>query len=276
MKFKITALFKFFTVLICLALMLPLLMACGEKAEEADSSGTTPDSNAAGGEDVTTIPPTDPPTEPEPTEPPPTEPPTEPIDPNLPYYDYLDVEFGRFGFSGGDRIVADTEDGVAEAFRAKASNKIALDVSGDGVPFTAAYRYEVPDLVENFWDAAAETNYSADKTIAEGDILAGCVYVRDGGGENPAQLYFAIKTPTNDWGSEGDMSINSVELEPGEGWQKIYFTGEFSCDEDPASTAIFCMFLGYEPHTIDIGGIYMMRYPATSENIKATMKVPAY
>ena len=65
-----------------------------------------------------------------------------------------------------------------------------------------------------------------------------------------------------------------IELDPDDGWQKIYFYGESMCDEDPASTAFINFFLGYEPHNIDIGGIYVMRYPGTTENMKATMKMP--
>ena len=271
MKFKITALLKFTALFLCLIMALPMILSCGEKAEEADSGTSSADANA----DTPTPAPTDPPTDPPPTDPPPTEPPTEPIDPNLPYYEYLDEEFKRFGFSGGDWIIADTEEAaVNSAFRAKECSRTALDVSGDGVPFSYAHRYEINALAANFWDKAAEANFSKDKTLTEGDIIAGVIYVRDGGGENPAKIYFAIKTPTNEWNGEGNQNIMELELDPADGWQKIYFCGESMCDENPASTALFEMFLGYEPHTIDIGGIYMMRYPYTSENMKATTKMP--
>ncbi|MCL1858908.1 MAG: hypothetical protein FWF92_06705 [Oscillospiraceae bacterium] len=277
MKFRIKTLFKFVALILCIAMILPVIIACGDKAEEADKNTEAANNAAGDGDNNAATPEPTPAPAPEPTPEPETEPPTEPIDPNLPYYEYLDEEFARFGFTGGDRIMGDTEEEVnTSAFHAKDCSRTALDISGDGVPFEYAYRYEItslPNPEDEFWQKACEANFRADKTLAESDIIAGCVYVRDGGGENPAQFYFAIKTPTNDWGSEGDMNIALMELESGGGWQKVYFYGESSCDEDPASTALFELFLGYEPHSIDIGGIYMMRYPSTGENMKATMKL---
>jgi hypothetical protein len=41
----------------------------------------------------------------------------------------------------------------------------------------------------------------------------------------------------------------------------------------PASTANFSIFLGYDPHNIEIGGIYIMRYPDTTENQSASGKL---
>jgi len=139
-------------------------------------------------------------------------------------------------------------------------------------------RFEVTRLVNDnaFWEIAAELNFSSSKTLSEGDIIGGVIWVRDAGGPDPAQLYLAYKTPTNNWGSEGDMNVNHITLEPGEGWQKIYFYGENPVDEDPASTAVFCMFLGFEPHTVEIGGLYVMRFPPTSENVRAAAKIPYY
>ena len=266
MKLKIIALFM------CVAIILVMAAACGEKDENEKSAGdnekaeeTTPAPIDETKTPATTQAPTDPPT---------TEEPTEPIDPNLPYYEYLDVEFARFGFVGGDRIVAETEQAVMDAITAKGfCSKSPVEVDED-VPFGTIYRFTITDLAAEMWETAAELKFSGSKTLTEGDIIAGCMYVRDAGGPNPAQFYLAIKTPTNDWGSEGDMNVNHFELEPGDGWQKIYFYGEAAVDEDPASTAIFEFFMGYDPHTIEIGGLYIMRYPDTVENMKATMKMP--
>jgi len=264
MFLRITALLLF------VAMIVPMAAACAEKEDSGtttEASGTT----TAAAEDKT-----DPVTDPV-TDPPPTDPPLDPIDPSLPYYEYLNEEFRRFGFVDGDLIVADSEEATLSKFIPKGCTAIALDLSGEDVPFGFANRYEIaslPNPENEFWQIAIEAKFDESKTITTGDILAGCVYVRDAGGENPAHFYTAIKTPTDNWGSEGSMGVHDYVLEPGEGWQKIYFYGEFVNDENPASTAMFNFFLGYDPHNIEIGGLYVMRYPGTDENFKATMKMP--
>ena len=275
MKSKIKTFLKITALFLCVMMILPMALACGKKDEEtatpaAGNAGDAAANNETVADDIPA-----PIAEEPPTDPPPTEAPTEPIDPNLPYYEYLDAEFARFGFTGGDRIIADTEEEVMNnKFGAKGCSRMEIDLSGENVPFDYAYRYEITELAENFWDKDTATAYNENKTITEGDILAGCLYVRDAGGPNPAQFYLAIKTPTDNWSTEGQMNVYGYELEPGKGWEKIYFYGEFLNDENPASTAYFNIFLGYEPHTIDIGGIYIMRYPGTDANVKATFKMP--
>lgn len=271
MKHKIKNILKITALFLCIALILPFAAACGEKEPEDDNPATegAVDTTPAPNENTTPEP------TPEPTDPPTTEEPTEPIDPNLPYYEYLDEEFSRFGFTGGEKIIAETEQGITDLIRVKGfCTKSPIEISGEDVPFDSASRYEITELAANMWETAAEVNFASDKTLSEGDIIAGCMYVRDAGGPNPAQLYLAMKTPTNEWGSEGNMSVSLIEPDADGGWQKVYFYGESVCDEDPASTAVFCIFLGYEPHTVEIGGIYMMRYPATDENFQAAEKMP--
>ena len=272
MNFK-KNIFKFIVLLMCISVIFSVITACGQNDSETPANIQPPVEEIAQPEVVAEVVPA--PT-PEPTTPEPTEPPTtlEPIDPNLPYYEYLDIEFARFGFTDGDRISADTEEEIMAALRAKSCAKTEVDLSGEDVPFQHAYKFAIGNLAENFWDIAAELNFNSGKTLTEGDIIAGCLYVRDAGGPNPAQLYFAIKTPTNDWNGEGNMNISLVDLDAGEGWRKIYFHGESLCDENPASTAFLALFLGYDPHSIEIGGLYMMRYPGTSDNIKATRNIP--
>ena len=179
-----------------------------------------------------------------------------------------------FGFEGGDWIVAETEQGILDILRGKDVTKNIIDVSDQDVPFESAARFEISREANDFWDISAELNFAGGKTLSEGDIIAGVMWLRDGGGSNPAQTHLAIKTPTDNWGSEGDMNVTAIGLDPGEGWRKIYFCGEIAVDEDPASTAILCMFLGYEPHTIEMGGFYIMRFPPTGENMRAGMRMP--
>ena len=254
MKIKVKILLKITALILCVVMMLPLTAACGEDGDENEQLTT-------GADEFLTDPPA-----------------TKPIDPELPYYDYLDEEFARFGFTGGDRIAAETEEAVMEKLKPKGCARTLLDLSGEDVPFTFAYRYEVANMPEPagwFWQITAETYFDGGKTITEGDVLAGCMYVRDGGGPNMSRFYLAIKTPTDKWASEGAMNVHSYSMaDYGEGWHKIYFYGEFLNDENPASTAMFHVLLGFCLQTLDIGGIYIMRYPGTADNIEATFRMP--
>ena len=188
MKFKIKIIFKIAALFLCFIIIMPATVSCGAKEEVAET-GVVETNDAYAFQDLTATPDkADVNNE------------NEPIDPNLPYYDYLDKEFARFGFSGGTRIVADTEyEVMTSSFRAKNCDRFEIDLSNENVPFEYAYRYEITSLAPNFWEKACESRFRDDKTLAEGDIIAGVVYVRDGGGPNPAQLYFAIKTPSNNW-----------------------------------------------------------------------------
>ena len=265
--------FRIIIMFICVSMIFSMISACGKKADEPVDTGTPveiEDSTEPIVEETTPEP------TPEPTTPVPTEPPTtlEPIDPNLPYYEYLDIEFARFGFTGGDQIIADNEADVLKKFSANGCKKAEIDISGDNVPFTLAYNVEVPREPENFWDINLTANFNKDKSLTAGDIIAGCMYIRDGGGENPSQFYLAIKSPTDNWATEGAMSQNLFELDAGDGWKKIYFYGEIQNDEAKASTAQFQIFLGYPIHNLQIGGVYVMRYPESKENIKAMSNLP--
>jgi hypothetical protein len=275
MKMKLKNIFKITALFLCLAMILPLAAACGAEDNPPAAGSNENDSEAI---EETNEP--EPETEAETTPPPETEPPTTtepepelpPIDPSLPYYEYLDEEFSRFGFVDGDRIVAETEAEVMAALRGVSVVKTEIDLSGQDVPFEHAVSFDVTRIADNFWDIAVHSVFNSDKTLTQGDIIAGVVYMRDAGGANPAQAHFAIKTPTNDWSGEGNMNITVVEAE--ETWKKVYFHAESAADETRASTAYFALFLGFDPQTIEIGGIYINRYPATSENIRATGKMP--
>jgi len=270
---------KLITLLLAAVLIMSMLFACGENSDTGATSadGDSGDAVAAepiGEESVPEESAAEEIVPEETTEPIEPEPELEPIDPTLPYYEYLDEEFRRFGFTNGDWIVAETEAEVMDALRGKDCGRTSVDLSGQDVPFGYAFRYDVTRSSENFWDIAAELNFSANKTITQGDILAGVVWLRDAQGANPSEAHFAIKTPTNDWSGEGDMNISWLET-PAE-WTKIYFYGEFPVDENRASDALFTLFLGFEPHSIEIGGLYIMRFSSTSENTRATAKMPWY
>lgn len=262
-------LLKLFVLILVSALLLPFLTACGEDGGKA---GTTEEESAPTEPEVTTPAPTTP----EPTTPEPTEPPTtlEPIDPSLPYYEQLAIEFSRFGLIGGDMLVADDEAGFIGKIEASGATRKDVDITGEKVPFTKAINISVTEESVNFWDRQIVTKFKDTEIIKEGELFAGCFYVRDAGGPNPSQIYTAVKTPTNDYNGEGNMNVQLIELEPGEGWKKIYFHGSFMVDEEKASAAGFNIFYGYPPHSFDIGGLYFVRYPATDENIAAMDNMP--
>lgn len=256
-------------MLLCFAMFLSLMFSCGTKTED-DNGAATEAGTEAPVEETTT---TEAPTTTEATTPAPTttEAPTEPIDPSLPYYEQLEIEFSRFGFHDGDFVLAADEESTMKKFSANGCKKTELDVSGDDVPFDHAYSIDITKEATNFWDISYTASFSKDYTFTAGDIIAGVLWLRDGGGENPGKIYLAYKTATDNWGSEGAMNINLVEAE--DGWKKIYFYGEAVNDEAKGNNLQFQIFLGYGIHKVDIGGIYVKRY--SEDQFKAAINMPS-
>ena len=268
-QMKRRSLLSAISLILCVFMLAPMLFACGEGSTEATTDGGA--ATEGNVEEATTPEPTPEPTTPEPTEPPTT---YEPIDPSLPYFEQMDIEFERFGFhDGGDVLTLEPADEKAVLDKMATNGSIkkeALDVSGDDVPFTAAYTYDITAEAANFWDINVTGQFASDLTFTAGEIIAGVVWVRNAGGENPGQCYFAIKSPTDEWATEGAMNLNIYEAT--DEWEKVYFYGEVINDEPVGINIQFQMFMGYGPMKLDVGGLYIKRYSA--DQFKATLNMP--
>ena len=275
-KFRFTALF------ICVIILLPLISACGEKPADTGSNAT-----AAVSEDTTTADTiteatttTEEPTTPEPTT---TEEPTtwEPIDPSLPYWEQIQIELSRYGLTGGEKILNGVDEAeVMKKFSPNNGKRAELDVSGDNVPFSVAYSVNISKDMTNFWDASYTASLMKDVAVEQDDLIVGVVWIRGKRvaesdqfmADDAPQYYLALKTATDNWATEGDMNPQGAQ-EAQETWQKVFFAGRIMNEETQSSTVQFQIFLGYGIEEIDFGGIIAYRFPSTTENEKAVIKL---
>ena len=277
---KITALF------LCIVMILPMLFACGEKSDDAGSKKDDGGTAAANNNEAATPEPTDPPTEPEPTEPPTekeTEPPfvLEPIDPNLPYWEQILNEMGQYGLTDGVKILpGEDEAALMKGFSTGNTKKEELDVSGDNVPFTAAYRVVTAKDSEQFWSCSYNRSFEKDIETEEEDLVVGVIWVRgerlsetdDFDMDDEPAYYLAIKTSTDNWGTEGNVDPHGEQWATPE-WRKIFFCGYVLNEESKSQNMQMQIFLGYGNQYIDFGGIIAYVYPGTLENELAAMKL---
>ena len=286
MKSKKTLIFKLLALFLCIIMLLPMIYACGEKP---DTGSTTEAPAGAAAEAEITEAPTPAPT-PEPTTPEPTEPPTtrEPFipDANLSYWDQIYSEFEYYGFKDGFKILNGADEAeLMKKFNVGNSKKEELDVSGDNVPFSAAYKvYTTKDMV-NFWDASYGTTLAKELPLNEGDILAGVIWLKGRrigesemyAADDPVTYHLAVKTPT-DWSTESNMNPGGDIIfdESIEGWKKVYFTAEVMFEEDAAKSnnMILNIYIGWGLQEFDIGGIIAFGFPATDENQEAIWNLP--
>ncbi|MCL1858898.1 MAG: hypothetical protein FWF92_06655 [Oscillospiraceae bacterium] len=271
-RIKLTALF------VCVILLLPMIFACGEKADTASSTTNAPSITEA----QITDPPTDPPTEP-PTDPPPTDPPTtwEPIDPNLPYWEQIEVEMSRYGLTGGTKCLpGEDEAAVMKGFGTGNSKKEELDLTGENVPFSAGYAVTVAKDTDNFWDASYTRALEKDLPVQQDDLVVGVIWIKGErlsetdsyAIEDAPEYYLAIKTSTDNWATEGGVEPSREQwVEPE--WQKVYFYGYIMNEEEKSQSVQLQIFIGYGNQRLDIGGIIAYWFPYSRDNEAAALKL---
>jgi hypothetical protein len=266
--------------ILCIACILTLVLpvfACGdkpapEKAAESETEAPITDAPA-------TAAPTEPPP---PTDPPTTEAPTEPFepDPNQSYWEQIESELAWYGMSDGFSVFnTASESDLMKKFTAGNVKREDLDISGDNVPFSAAYRVTLAKDTVNFWDANYTCLFEKDLPLEQDDLVVGVVWIRGARigeteqfmAEDDPQYYLAIKTPTDEWATEGDMSPRGVQAAEGE-WQKVFFAGRVMNEEEKSNDVRFQIFMGYGNQYLDIGGAVAYCFPSTKENEKAVWK----
>ena len=283
-KIKCIALF------LCILMLMPVVLACGEKsadtAKATEAEGAT---EAATEAPVATDPP--PPTEPPTTtEPPPTEPPKPPFvaDPNLSYWDQIYSELEYYGFKGGVKaLTGETEAELMKKMSISNGKREELDLSGDNsVPFSAAYKIWTTKDQTNFWDASYGINLLKDLPVSEGDIIAGVIWLKGKrigesemyAADDPVTYHLAVKTPT-DWGTESNMNPpGDIEFD-GDGWQKVFFTANVMYEADAPNSPepgksqnmIFNLYIGWGLQEFEVGGVIAWVFPLTDENELAAM-----
>jgi len=270
-KIKLLALF------LCAAMFLPVSFACGEKPAETAAATTE--------ETITDPPTTAAPTEPPPpTEPPTTEAPTEPfvVDSSLSYWDQILSELEWYGLKGGTKVITgDDELAVMKKLSPSNAKREEMDVSGENVPFSAAYRVYTQKEIDNFWEAAYATAFTKDVKTQPDDFIVGVLWVKGKrleesdsyDLEDPAQFYLGIKTPTDNWASEGEIEPKGVQFAQQDEWQKIIFVGRVLNEEPQLSAVSFNFYIGYGIQEFNVGGFIAYHFPSTPEHEKAVIKL---
>jgi len=268
---KLAALFAF------AALLLPLAFACGEKPEDTAPATEIPAEPAT---PAPTPAPTDPPP---PTDPPTTEAPIPPYEPdaNLSYWENIEAELAHYGLAGGVKCLpGEDEAALMKKFGANGSKKEELDLSGDDVPFSAAYSVTVAKDLTNFWDASYTCALEKDLPVDEGDLVVGVLWIRGKrlsetekfAEDDFPSYYLALKTATDNWATEGGVEPSREQFAEAE-WQKIFFYGNVMNEESNSKNLQFQIFLGYGNQQVDIGGITAYLFPWSRENEKAAIKL---
>lgn len=268
---------RLIALFLCAAALLPMIFACGEKPEEAAST------TEAAGESPTPAPtpaPTDPPP---PTDPPTTEAPIPPYEPDaaLSYWENIEAELAHYGLAGGVKCLpGEDEAALMKKFGAGNSKKEELDVSGDGVPFSAAYSVTVSKDQTNFWDSSYSCALEKDLPVEEGDLVVGVLWVRGRrvaeteqfAADDFPEYYMALKTATDNWATEGGVEPAREQFAEAE-WHKVFFYGNVVNEESNSKNLQFQIFLGYGNQQLDFGGIAAYLFPWSRENEKAAIKL---
>ena len=280
MKIKHKKYLKIMALLIFAVLLLPMVFACGEKPETASTATESAADEIITEPPATNPPPTDPPP---PTEPPPTEPPTEPfvVDLSMPYWEQIQAELAHYGLTDGLKVLpGEDEAALMKKFAANSGKREELDVSGDGVPFSAAYKVTIAKDTTNFWDASYTCSFEKDLPVEEGDLIVGVIWVRgvrlaktdQYAADDFPTYYMAIKTATDNWATEGQVEPMREQFAQGE-WQKVFFYGSVLNEESNSKNLQFQIFLGYGNQQLDFGGITAYRFPWSRDNEKSAMNL---
>jgi len=164
-------------------------------------------------------------------------------------------------------------------FSSNGTKKELLDVSEENVPFSIAYTVRTQKEIENFWEASYSISLWKDVPTEVDDLVVGVLWIRGRRTaesdsydmDDPPDYYLAIKTPTDNWASEGSMKPQG-RRSAGAEWEKVFFCGSVINEEPVTSVMSFNIYMGYGIQEFDIGGIIAYKFPWTSDNDRAVWK----
>jgi endo-1,4-beta-xylanase len=159
-----------------------------------------------------------------------------------------DAPTGKYGQVRGSEL---TGKGV-EAFTLQGNTERALVsvVDVQGQPFPRALRAEVKAKSDNPWDV--QLGLRVPQAVHAGDVILATLFVRaeatrQESGE--AQTEFVMELARKPWSKSVSYPVRA-----GADWKKVYV--RFKAERDYAAGDAQLLFrLGYEPQTIDIGGV---------------------
>jgi hypothetical protein len=279
---------KLLVLLLVAALISSMLFACGETS---DDSGGAPAETAAATAAIeepaietetttqeeiilTTAEPTEPPTTAEPFVP----------DESMSYWEQIEAELAHHGLTGGIPVFQGVDENeLMRRLGTSNARRTELDVSGDGVPFSTAWNIVTTQDVPNFWDSNASITFARDLETNIDDLIVGCLWIRgrrteatDNFFDDDEPIYYmAIKTPTDDWATEGEVTPTGQQFAQ-DTWQKVFFYGRVMNEEAQSANMIFQIFIGYGLQEFDIGGIIAYKFPGNRDNERAALNLAGW
>ncbi|WP_164471558.1 endo-1,4-beta-xylanase [Halosimplex salinum] len=179
-----------------------------------------------------------------------------------PYYETLRSDVTGMGLPEPEFEFGTTESGVRSSDAVFTENPNgttdSLDVSGDGVPFSEATRFDVTSDPENDWDVQFRGNIP--DSISSGDVMLAVAYLRSSS-ESPAASFAAV-----DAGEYGNDAAGNTSPTIAAEWERHYFPIEFSNDTD-AGNAYVQLQLGFKQQTVDVGGFALLDFSGTGASV---------
>ncbi|WP_114577085.1 endo-1,4-beta-xylanase [Saliphagus sp. LR7] len=183
-----------------------------------------------------------------------------------------DTLTGEEGLPEGEFVYGTSEDAVLEAFAldpAESGTETVVDVNAE-VPITRADRVEMTEVPENPYAATYRANVP-DRSFEEGDVLLAVVYLRGVGTasagdpvETQAGFKWQYTNPDGSTGYSENMIQGTVQVSPGQQWQRYYFPIEVIARPDGSAFQPYTEFwTGYSEQTIEFGGLALVDYGGT-------------
>ncbi|WP_177227676.1 endo-1,4-beta-xylanase [Halomicrobium zhouii] len=177
------------------------------------------------------------------------------------YYSTLVDDLSAMELSPGKFVYANNEADTFAAYDVDmgeyGDKTRPLDVSGDGVPFSEAARFDVTQNPSNDY-AISFKGEVPEQAISSGDVLLGVAYLRT---PNNSRADVTYKT-----GYSADSSADfTVKNNPsvGQQWKRYYFPIEAGDASDPTAEGESWwteFWLGADVQTVDIGGLALLYF----------------
>ncbi|MES1187715.1 MAG: endo-1,4-beta-xylanase [Myxococcales bacterium] len=155
---------------------------------------------------------------------------------------------GKYGQVAGSSLLSD---GIKSfALQGKTERATMSFVPVEGQPFTEALRAEVTQKSGNNWDVQVQTRVA--QAVAVGDVILATFYAkteatRQESGEGQTELVMELARPP--WAKSVSYPVHF-----GRDWTKIYVRYKAERSYAPGEAQLIFR-LGYEPETIQIGGV---------------------
>ncbi len=178
------------------------------------------------------------------------------------YYQLLVEDLSAMGLPPAEFVFGNSESATADQFWAGTEGFGSADpltVTGDGVPFSDATRFEITEEPDENWDVQLRTaDWASDpyRSVEAGDVMLGVAYLRAPDGDATAQ-YVASNDQSDAWNSV----VSDDHQEPPAQWQRYFFPIEFDAAAEGSDFEwTIEVHLGFDVQTVDVGGLALFDF----------------